>query len=316
MKYSRILAVGGAYLDINCDHVPFGDDGIRPEVEVVGSSYETVPGGSAVNFVRLCAGLGLPSTFIGKVGSDAMGGMFAELLQKSGVQPALVVDKNVATNLGINVVNGDGKAIMAVAGTANQALTADEVQGRAAAVLAECSHFFIGGCFKLKALMPAFEDLAVQAKAAGTKIVLDHARLNAQVTETEKETVRRLAQRVDYYLPSTDEFLELWGFASVEDGLRAFAGMAPHVVVVVKDSSRGAVMIQDGEVIRVPAFAVEPIHTVGAGDSFNAGFITAESRASDLLQNVRFACATAALKISNPQPPTRAMVEAFLRQHS
>jgi sugar/nucleoside kinase (ribokinase family) len=57
---------------------------------------------------------------------------------------------------------------------------------------------------------------------------------------------------------------------------------------------------------------VKPIHTVGAGDSFDAGFIAAQSEGQGTLGSIRFACATAALKISQDTLPTRQAIEAYL----
>ena len=313
MQQTGILTVGGAYLDINADHFPFSAEGLLPETEVVGGAYELAPGGSAVNFARLCSSLGLPATFIGKIGGDPLGGILADEMRAAGVRPELVVDREVMTNLGLNFTNKDGKSVMAVVGTANHSLTAREVRERVSLVLSTVDYFFIGGCFKLKALMPAFDDLVNIAHEEGAKVVLDHARLNSRTTTTEKTAVRALVHQIDYYLPSVDEFCELWDFASLEEGLLQFTEIAPETTVVVKDGGRGAATVMDGKVVRVPAFDVQLIHTVGAGDSFNAGFIAATEAGRPLLDSMRFGCATAALKISSTALPTRAGVDAFLR---
>ena len=68
--------------------------------------------------------------------------------------------------------------------------------------------------------MPAFVQLAQEAKNAGVQVVLDHQRVNSDVTNDEKEVVRQLAANADLYLPSADEFMELWGVTSIEEGLR------------------------------------------------------------------------------------------------
>src|SRR5476649_2477959 len=107
MKKYELLAVGGVYVDLNCLDFPFGSEGIPVEKEIVsiGGGYEMVAGGSALNFNRLCAKLGLGSVIIGKVGNDTPGKLLADLIAQSGVTPVLVVDPQVATNIGINFVN-------------------------------------------------------------------------------------------------------------------------------------------------------------------------------------------------------------------
>jgi len=306
-----LIAVGGAYVDINVPQFPVPEEGLQLETEVVGHQYRVEPGGSAVNFARLCASMGIPTTFVGKVGQDAMGELLVDLLKKAHVTPELVHAADVSTSVSFNMVNDDGKSIMAVAGTANQVLTADEVYERVSNMLSEAEYLCIGGCFKLKQLMPAFERLAHDAQAAGVRIVLDHGRLNSGVTAEEKEVVKRLALAADVYMPSTDEFMQLWQVDSVAAGLAMMAEKGCGVTVV-KNGSDGVVSFVNGDVVKVPAFAVTPLHTVGAGDSFNAGFVAAQLQGKDLVDSMTYGCATAALKISREELPTWQVVEELI----
>lgn len=312
MKGSGLISIGGAYIDVNAPNFPLGQDGLSLESEVVGQQYVLEPGGSAVNFARLCSVLGVPTSFVGKVGKDTLGGILADLLVQSRVEPALIVSEDVSTNVSFNMINAEGKSIMAVVGTANQALTADEVYSKVSARLAGSSYLFIGGCFKLKKLMPAFMKLAVDANISGVKVVLDHARITNGVSEDEKETVRQLALASDVYLPSADEFRELWGVDTIEAGLVLLQQKGYGGVLVVKDGEHGAVTVVNGEILRIVAFPVKPLHTVGAGDSFDAGFIASQHRGDKLVHSIKFACATAALKISLPALPTYNEVARFL----
>lgn len=308
----ELLALGGAYVDINCSDFPFGNNGLQPETEVVGDNYYLEPGGSAPNFTRLCASLEVPTTFIGKVGDDTMGHLFADLMRSANVNPALIVDPLVQTSIGMNVVNAAGKSIMTVAGNANQSMRSEEVEAHVEKLLPGSSYLYLGGCFKLKALLPALGELARLARAQGVKTVLDHGRLTNTVTAKEKEAVRNLACEVDYYLPSEGELKQLWGVSSSEEGLRNLAKIATGTVIV-KQAEKGAITLQEGRIITAQAFPVQPIHTVGAGDSFNAGFIAAARSGMNISDSMQFACATAALKLSQEALPTRTDVENYLK---
>lgn len=299
----ELIAIGGAYVDINAPNFPLGEEGLQLETEIVGQEYQVEPGGSAVNFARLCAALEIPTTFIGKIGRDELGDTLSRLLVESQVSPSLIVSESAATNIGFNMIHTNGKSIMAVVGTANQALTADEVYSKASEKLTAGSYLFLGGCFKLKKLMPAFVQLATDAKTAGAKVALDHGRITNNASEEDKETMRQLALSVDFYLPSADEFIQLWNVPSIEEGLVQLSQKTTGIVVV-KNSDQGAVTLLGGKVITVPAHDVSPIHTIGAGDSFDAGFIAAQYRGEDLLASIQFGCATAALKISRDSLPT------------
>lgn len=307
----KLLAIGGAYLDINCPDFPFDATGIKPEKELVSPNYVLEPGGSAVNFARLCVALGLETTFIGKVGDDYHGHLLMALLEAAGVKAPLIQDAAVSTNLGINFINPAGSTIMTAVGSANQALHAAELTEYVMPLLPQLDYFYIGGCFKLTTLLPAFTELAQAAKTAGVKIVLDHARIVQNTTKKQLETVKQLALLADYYLPSRDEFLELWEVESVEAGLRVLQNRA-SAEIILKDGAKGAVFLEGDAIIRSAAFPAQPLHLVGAGDSFNAGLITAQTQGLDLAESVRFANATAALKISHPDLPTFQQVQALI----
>ncbi len=303
MKTGRLISVGGIYADINVPNFPISKSGLQLETEIVGGDYILELGGSAVNFARLCSALEIPTAFIGKIGNDHLGEIVISLLVKAGIYPSLITSDSVSTNVSFNMVNATGESVMAVAGTANQALTADEVYKQITEFLDDSSYFYIGGCFKLKTLVPAFVKLAQDAKARGTKVVLDHGRLNDTLTEEDKETVRQLALLADIYLPSEDEFRQLWNVDSIEAGLLNLRQQGAGTVIV-KAGKQGAKTLTNGQIVTVESFAVTPIHTIGAGDSFNAGFIAAQSKGMDIIGSMRFACATGALKISQTALPT------------
>lgn len=310
-KSIELLAVGGAYVDINCTQFPFGEQGLLPETEVIGDVYEVVPGGSALNFARFCANLGLKTAFAGKVGQDKMGSVLDDLLKGSGVRPELVTDTEATTNISLNLVNPAGKSIMAVAGNAKHRLTSEEIETKITSLLPETEYLMLGSVFKLKMLLPVLERITTAAKQSDTKIIVDHGRLPGDVSREDTEFVKELVINADYYFPSRDEFMQLWSVSSVEEGLRRLAGDA-NAVTVLKDSTNGALSIVDGGIIHVPAFQVEAINTIGAGDSFNAGFIASRKEGMATEDSMRFACATAALKVSRTELPTRAAVIDFI----
>jgi ribokinase len=306
----RVLAIGGIYVDIIGTEYPH-DGSITAEVELDGEQYETLAGGSGVNFGRLCVQLGLDVTFVGKVGADPMGQLAADLLKDAGIAPALVTDASVQTNVGINLVNKDGKTIIPGLGNANQALGPEDVLHKVEPLLPELDYLYLGSCLKLKRLLPVYETLARDAKSQNVKLVVDHGRVMPGTSEADIRLVKELALLADFYLPSRDEFLEVWGVDSIEAGLRQIADKSQTVTTIVKDGEQGAYVLVDGQVQQVPALPTQIINTVGAGDSFNAGVIDAHANGKDLLESIRFGCAVASLKISN-QPITHESVEQLL----
>ena len=311
MKATQIMAVGGIYVDINCPNAPFGNSGLHVEEELVAGDYEEAIGGSGPNFAKLAAHLGLPVTVVAKTGDDRMNSVVGMLLSETRFSPDLIVDRAVSTNVSINMVNAAGAYMSFVGGTANQSITADEVMAKLKPRLSQLSHLYIGGSFKLKALLPGLGAIIQAAKAAGVKVALDHSRIYSTVSDEQKALVRTAVAEVDYYFPSKQEFLQLWAVDSIDEGLHKL-GEHTTAITVVKDSDNGALVMHDGEVVRVPAYAVHPIHTVGAGDSFNAGFMVAQADGRSVQESMRFGCAAAGLTISRHEMPTASAIVALV----
>ena len=179
--------------------------------------------------------------------------------------------------------------------------------------ITQVRYFYLGGCFKLKSLIPNLSNLAGTAKKhnVNVKVVLDHGRITNTVSPEEVECIKDLLPFVDFYLPSRNEFLVAWQAEEIEEGLKRTRARS-EAKVVVKDGINGAVGFNGQETFMVPAFQVEAVSTVGSGDSFNAGFIRAHRDGSNFEDCVRFACATAAIKISRSGLPTWESVMAIL----
>lgn len=309
MSDERILSIGTMYLDINSTNFPIGS-GLMPETETVGNSYELAPGGSALFFARVCASLGLRPIFIGKLGNDRTGAVLEELVKDIGVEPAFIKSPEVSTTLGMNFI-GEEKQIMTVAGTANQSLSGEEVMAQFEKNADNLSFLYLGGCFKLKSLTDTFGKLVEAAKKRSIKVIIDHGRVTNRVSAEDRALMRSLIQLADFYLPSRDEFMAVWDVESIEEGLSKVRRVS-NAVVVVKQDQDGATGMFESEVVHVPAFKINVLNNVGAGDSFNAGFIRAQVDGLGFDESIRFANAAAAIKISTPDFPTVVSVEAII----
>lgn len=304
-----ILSLGSAYVDINEPLFPVKSLREREKSEVVGANYEIVPGGSALNFAQMCARLDLKPVFVGKIGNDEMGRILTEQVEEKGVIPGFIQADNVSTNVSVNL--GIEDYVYEVLGTANQSLEPDEVRARLEYYLGDVKYFYLGGVFKLRNLLPTLAALAEEAQSRGVEVVLDHGRITNQVSDDDKQTVRDLLSHVDYYLPSRDEFLDLWDAQSLDEAF-ARVRQISKAVLVVKDGENGAIGMDGKQIFRVPAFDVIVNNLVGAGDAFNAGFIKGRSLGENLATSMAYGCATAALKISASELPTLEKVRSLL----
>ncbi len=304
--------MGAMYADINCLKFPY-KKGLLPNQEIVGDVYEVVPGGSALNFARVCAGLDLHPVFVGKIGKDKIGALLKELLLETGITPSLIEDPKASTMVGMNFIGEDESSIMTVVGSASRSFIGKQMMDKIEPYLDKVGYLYIGGCFKLKALLPFYPALARKARRKNVKVILDHGRITNLVSKVDIQTIKKILPFVDHYLPNKEEFLAVWGGNSVDEAVAKVRKISASDIVV-KDAEKGATGFRKNKSIQLPSFKVAVLNTVGAGDSFNAGFIKAQSLGSDFVESIRFGSATAALKISDSSLPTLKKIEKLLKK--
>ncbi|MEO6828657.1 MAG: PfkB family carbohydrate kinase, partial [Acidobacteriaceae bacterium] len=82
-----------------------------------------------------------------------------------------------------------------------------------------------------------------------------------------------LLDQIDLFLPNEDEICRITRRDTVEEALKALSGRVP--CIAAKCGSRGALVQTGGKLLRIPPLTVTPVDTIGAGDSFDAGFLYA-----------------------------------------
>lgn len=299
----QILSIGTNYLDINFTNFPFEDElVIKPDQEIIGPHYIVEPGGSGINFARFCASLGIGTVFVGKCGNDEMGNLLIKLASVNDIIPAFIQSSEVQTNINANYINDKGRTALTVAGNGNQSMVKEEIMLQVQQHIHEITYLYLGGCFKVKALLEAIPDLISLAHENGVKIVMDHGRIASSVTKEDQEKMHSLIPLVDYYLPSKDEFLQMFPASSIDEAYMSMKH-AP-TAVVVKDAENGATGYTNNQKIHMNAFKVNVLNTIGAGDSFNAGFIKGLLDGLSFEQAILLGNAVAGLKLSQEKLPS------------
>jgi sugar/nucleoside kinase (ribokinase family) len=126
-----------------------------------------------------------------------------------------------------------------------------------------------------------------------------------------------LLDLVDILLPNETEACLIAHRENLDEALTWLGRHVP--LVVVKCGSRGALVQRGDERIFVDPIRVEPVDTIGAGDSFNAGFLSAWLRGLDLQECGKAGNIAGALSTQRPGG-TEAFRDAsvwrpFLKQH-
>ncbi|MFD0413434.1 carbohydrate kinase family protein [Streptomyces sp. NPDC127108] len=249
-----------------------------------------VLGGSAAIMACGAARLGLKVAFAGRVGDDDAGRYVRDTLTAHGVDTrALTLDATLPTPLTVVLTSGDDRAVLTSPGT----LTTTSGRDVPPDLLADTRHVHAASYFLQPRLAEDLPDLLRTARShgAGTSLdtqddpsgTWDGAALDAVLAET------------DILLPNAQEAM---GLAGSEAGSpeRAAALLATRVpLVVVKNGAAGALCHDGLALMSAPGLAVTPKDTVGAGDSFDAGFIAATLHRQPPHQALRFAAVCGAL---------------------
>lgn len=297
---TSILSFGSVYLDINSLDFP-NLDTLNVEEEIVGENYEISIGGSAANFCNGLSLLGLTSVFISKIGDDSFGYLISDLFKKTKIDFRPIVSSNSKSNIGINLIQKNGKRYMVVLGNSNKTTTSDDFLEEINKSISDVKYLYLGGVNKLKLLdIDFFINLIKTAKQHGVSVIFDHGRFtNFNLNENLKKdtAILGLLDKTDFYIPSDDEFLSLMQEVDLNTALKKYLQIT-DCNLIIKQSEMGASYVLDNKFVNVNAFKVTTTNTVGAGDAFNAGFIKSISESSNIATAVRDANKFASLKIS------------------
>ena len=310
------LAIGSIYLDIHYGRFTFDTKmGINTETETVGSEVLLSVGGSAANFAQISASLGMSMALLGKIGQDRVGDIVTEELSKLKIQQLIFTDPEVQTNVSSHFTNPAGNTIQTTGGSANAALDPDDAHRVVRNYFDKISTLYIGSYFKLTALQDGYQQLVIDARNAGIDVLLDHGMVSNVVEREHIRKVKKLIEQVTYYRPNEQEFCTIWEVDSIEAGFRKLLTLSKRPETVVTRGEKGAVGLDlDGNTYTINSFSITPKNAVGAGDSFNAGYLFARRQGKNMSEAITFAHAVAAIRISKCPLPTLDQVETLLKE--
>lgn len=228
-------------------------------------------GGAESNVAVGLQRLGIDASWLGRVGDDPLGERIARELRGEGLDVRALVDTGAPT--GLMIKERPSAASTAVhyyrRGSAGSRLSAADVPDgwiEAAALL------HVTGITPLLSDTARSAVLAVveRARAAGVPVSFDiNYRSALAAPEVAAPVLREIAERATLVFGGVEE-LELLGPDATASLLAAGVGQ-----VIVKRGPEGAVVFTTDDATEALGFVIEPLDTVGAGDAFVAGFLSA-----------------------------------------
>jgi ribokinase len=283
-----ILVFGSINLDLTTyvPHLPaLGET-------LCGHSFITVPGGKGANQAVATARLGAPTRFFGRIGKDAFGREVIPIIQKEGIDMSgIQVDEQHGTGLAVISVDDQADNSIVIVSGANMALDEGDAE--------RCIHEMEKAkvvMLQLEVPLEASLKVARAARQKGVKVIWDPA--------PALELPAEAYQLADYMTPNEVEAGMLVGFQprTAEEAKKA-AGILRQRgvrVAIIKLGALGAYYESAEESGFMPAFMVNSVDTVAAGDSFNGGLAVGILEGKNLKEAVRWGCAAGAIATTKP----------------
>ena len=307
-KAPRILVVG----ELNVDIIAVGLDSTpKLGTEVLARDCELRLGSASAIFAVGLAKLGCRVTFVSHVGQDSFGDFCLQSLSGNGVSTTNVQRKRTEkTGVTISLSNERDRALVTYPG-AIATFTASDLN---VTLMKRHQHLHLTSYYLQEALKPAFPAILSEAKANGLTTSFDP---NADPSATWGKSIKRVLRNTDVLFVNQREASELTRLTKTSDALKALGQLVP--CAVIKLGEKGAVAIQNGNLVKDRGFEINAVDTTGAGDSFDAGFMWAHLRGGSLHECLRVANACGALSAlqvgGTSGQPAEPQLKAFLESH-
>jgi sugar/nucleoside kinase (ribokinase family) len=202
----------------------------------------------------------------------------------------VIVREGQQTGLSVILNSGIDRAILTHLGLI-PALRASDIPD---SLLKQARHLHVASYFLQTELSPDLPGLFRRARGFGLSTSLD---TNYDPSEKWSD-FDVLLPVTNVFLPNEVEALSLSGEADID---AAAAWLRSRVeTLAVKLGPSGALGLQGDQKIRVPSIPVKVIDTVGAGDSFDAGFLYGFLNGWEMGRSLRLACICGALSTQKP----------------
>jgi ribokinase len=301
-----IVVIGSSNTDmiVQTPHIP------KPGETILGGTFNTAAGGKGANQAVACARAGGKVTFVARVGNDMFGEQALQGFHQDGINVDYVTkDDSAPSGVALIIVDDAGENSIAVASGANGNLSVSDVEAAAESIKSAGIVLM-----QLETPLETIEAAAELASQHGVQVILNPA--PAQPLSD------ALLQQITILTPNETEAEMLTGIPvdTEADAKKAAKALVDKGVsrVIITLGAAGAYVYSDEFKGMVTGFAVDPVDTTAAGDTFNGTLAVALAEGKTLAEAVTFANAAAAISVTTlgaqPSAPSRKTIEQFLQK--
>lgn len=278
-----VAIIGELNVDLILEQV---NDAPALEKERIAEGMTFTMGSSSAILAANAGALGLSVGFIGRIGNDTFGNYMRDNLAERGVDTNCILETpDVATGLTAIFTFQDERGMLTYPGAMNE-LTIDDMPWD---YLERVQHLHLSSYYMQPGLRPDCPELFRRAKELGLSTSFD---TNWDPDEKWGSEVLDVLEHVDVFLPNDEEARLISGEPDLD---RALAFLADRANTVVATCGAEGVRARRGDdTFSLPALPVTPVDAVGAGDSFNAGFLKQYVKDQPLDECLRYGMLTGA----------------------
>lgn len=273
MSEFDVIVIG----ELNVDLILNNIDGF-PETgkEKLAGEMSLTLGSSSAIFASNLSALGARVAFIGKTGADAFGDIVLQSLREKGVNTSMIIRERKLNTGATVVLNYDEDRAMITHPGAMNHLTADDIRMEE---LKRGRHLHISSPFLQPGIRGSLGQIFSLARELGLSTSLD-----TQWDPAEKWTLdlAGILPHVNIFLPNRQEALLLTGCQTVRGALQKLEALGAETIALKMDKEGSLCRFDGREIIRPPFLNKKVVDSIGAGDSFNAGFIFKYLQGSDI----------------------------------
>ncbi|MBP5549317.1 MAG: carbohydrate kinase family protein [Bacteroidales bacterium] len=272
MKKFDIIALGELNVDLLLNKI-----GGFPEVgkEIFAKEMTLTLGSSTAIFAANAASLGAKVSFLGMVGNDDFGAFVRTSLEKRGVDTSNLIEVSTAATGLTAILNYDQDRANVTYPGAMSIMGVKDIRPE---VIAQAKHVHISSIFLQETLHKDIYEIVKLVKDNGATLSMD---MQFDPEEKWDFDYKKILPLVDIFMPNIQELTAVTGKKTLEE---AVAEVRPYInVLVVKMGSKGSTVVtKEGEKFLPAMLNSNVVDAIGAGDSFNSGFITAFVQGKDL----------------------------------
>jgi len=285
MKKFDVLVVGELNVDIILNNI----QGF-PEIgkEIIANELNITLGSSSAIFASNLSSLGSKVAFIGKIGKDNFADLIKKSLQDKKVNSNFIISSSLYKTGLTMVMNYDmDRANVTFPGAMEHLMESEITED----ILSQSKHLHLSSVFLQTGLLKDISKLFQRAKKLGLTTSMDP---QWDPTENWELNLPELLPYIDIFLPNTGEFANMTKTKSIQSGLEKVKSYSN--IIVIKDGENGAHLWDGKTLISRPAYINTNVQDcIGAGDSFDAGFINEYIKGSDLIRCLEVGNVTGAI---------------------